>query len=322
MSKRSPKVSIVIPLYKDNLKFRKCISECKKLDYRNYEIIVVVDDNEVNFTSEGVKVIKTRMDNSGPAEKRDLAISESRAEYIAFIDDDSYPAPDWLKLAVKTVREKGGSVICGPGLTPPDSSLSEIISGSVLTSVFGSGIYTYRFRKDPERLVDDYPAYNMMVERKVLEKVGRFGTKYYGGEDTALCLKLIKAGYKILYIPDMVVYHYRRRFPVQFMKQIGNVGKHRGYFVKKYPETSLRLVYFLPLIFIWGSIVVVTFYFLSEYLTISNWLISSYFILIFLDSVRRNSVFISIFLPFAIYLTHISYGISFIIGLFTKDLRR
>ena len=45
------------------------------------------------------------------------------------------------------------------------------------------------------RTVDDYPAYNLFVRREALEHVGGWGTTFYGGEDTVLCLKLAEAGW-------------------------------------------------------------------------------------------------------------------------------
>jgi hypothetical protein len=42
------------------------------------------------------------------------------------------------------------------------------------------------------------------------------------------------------------VFHHRRAVFIPHLKQVGNVGRHRGFFVRRYPATSRRLVYFLP----------------------------------------------------------------------------
>jgi hypothetical protein len=69
-------------------------------------------------------------------------------------------------------------------------------------------------------------------------------------KDTKLCHDLVyKNKKKILYVPNMIVWHSRREGLASHLKQIGGYGIHRGYFVKKYPQTSLRLKYFIPTLF-------------------------------------------------------------------------
>lgn len=318
-----PKVSIIIPLYKVTKEFHECLQHCLELDYPGYEILVV-SDSQIKLDYPKIQVIYTGQEQTGPAEKRDLAIGSAQGEYIAFLDDDSYPAREWLKKAILALHEnKEVDIVCGPGLAPPANSFSQKLSGAVLTSIFGSGGYVYRFRKEFSRYVDDYPAYNMMIKKSILEKVGRFGTKFYGGEDTALCLKLINAGEKILYIPEMVAYHHRRKFPHGFFKQIANVGKHRGYFVKKYPKTSRKLIYFLPTLAIFFFPLFLILTFLNK--TFFWFLMLPFaflYLLIFGDTLRRNSLLVALLAPFCIALTHMVYGAYFILGLLTPKLRR
>lgn len=320
-----PKISIIIPIYQINEKVKESIRKCLFLDYPNYEILGVVDTPaKIESEDPKIKILATGLPQTGPAEKRDLAIEKAQGEYIVFLDDDSYPSRNWLKKAILALhKNEKVKVICGPGLTPSTNSFSQKLSGAVLTSVFGSGIYVYRFRKEPPRYVDDYPAYNMMVKKSILKKVGGFGTKFYGGEDTALCLKLINIGEKILYIPEMTVYHHRRRFPQGFFKQIANVGKHRGYFVKKYPKTSRRPIYFLPTLFIFSLIPVLILSFLSKtFFWFLMLLFSLLYLIIFGDVLKRNSLLVALLVPFCIALTHMVYGVCFILGLLIPKLKQ
>lgn len=320
-----PKVSIIIPLYKKTPYFFESVGRCLELDYPDFEILIGVDgEMKVAYEDKRIKILRTNKKRTGPAEKRDIGIIAAEGEYIAFLDDDSYPEEDWLKKAVSIAKKKKVESVCGPGLTPPWDNTNQKITGAILSSFFGSGPYAYRFVKKGPCFVDDYPAYNLIVERKALIDVGGFNNKFYGGEDTALCLKLINAGKKIFYHPDIIVYHHRRLFPVEYAKQVGNVGHHRGYFVKAYPQTSLRIVYFLPAVFtliapllLFISLISINFLFLLLVLGLI------FYLAVILESYKKNPLLINVILPFAILVNYFSYGFNFIKGLlFTKHLER
>lgn len=320
-----PKISIVIALYVKTDYFVETVERCLNLDYPDFEILIGADKSaNLNLKDKRVKIFYTGMSRTGPAEKRDIGILKAKGELIAFIDDDSYPNPDWLKKAVEIMhKQKDTAAVCGPGLTPPADSFSQKLTGSILSSPFGSGPYSYRFKKGSPRFVDDYPAYNLLINRKVLLDLGMFGTKFYGGEDTALCLKLIREGKKILYHPDIVVFHHRRKFPFEYMKQVGNVGLHRGYFVKKYPQTSFRPSYFGPAILTIALPIIAIWSFFDNSVSIffmSGFLFS--YLSVFIYSLFENNFIYSLLLPFALLVNHLTYGSQFLKGLLITKLDR
>ncbi len=318
-----PKVSIIIPLYKENDYFHEAIRECLLLDYPSFEILVGADNYaKVKSNDKRVRIFKTGKNLTSPGEKRDLGVLKAEGELVAFLDDDSYPERDWLTETVRVMQKMQVSAVCGPGLTPPADSFSKKITGAILGNPLGSGPYYYRFIKGSPRFVDDYPAYNLIVKKDALLKIGGFATKFYGGEDTTLCLKLINAGEKIYYYPDIVVYHHRRRFPFEYARQVGNVGLHRGYFVKKYPQTSLRVSYFAPAIFTVGFPVVIVLSLTFGLFGQLMGLFALYYVILFFYGFRSNSFAISLFLPFAIMVNYLAYGMKFIKGLFTPYLER
>ncbi len=83
--------------------------------------------------------------------------------------------------------------------------------------------------------------------------VGHVGEclRYWPGEDTKLCMLLTKAeGKRIVYEPEAVVYHHRRALFWGHFRQVWNYAVHRGFFAKRYPDTSLRPQYFVPSTFV------------------------------------------------------------------------
>ena len=256
-----------------------------------------------------------------PAEKRDIALKYAKGEIVAFIDDDAYPSRDWLKNAVENFKDENVAAVGGPAVTPSEDSLRQKASGKIFGSLLVSARYAYRYVIREKREVDDYPSCNLLVRKSVMQEIGGFKTNFWPAEDTKLCLDITKKmGKKIIYDPKVLVYHHRRPVFLPHLKQVANYALHRGYFVKRYPETSLRLAYFVPSIFLVALVggVILSLYssgFRIMYLAG----ILAYLLLAFGFSITKDLRLVP-FVFLGILLTHLSYGFHFLKGLLAKKL--
>ncbi|MBI4830115.1 MAG: glycosyltransferase, partial [Candidatus Lindowbacteria bacterium] len=238
-----PKISIIIALHTCSARFLRDFSNFRNLEYPNFEVLIVADEPtlteavnprliELNRLEKPgmVTILSTGKQLTGPGEKRDIGIQKATGTICAFIDDDAYPRPDWLRSALGFFDNPQVAAVGGPGITPPEDNLFEQAGGAVYASPLGSGQALHRFLQRKPREVEDFPAFNLLVRTEVLKQVGGFSSPYYGGEDTKLCLEIVKSGKKILYRPEVVVFHHRRPLFSSHLKQIANVGVHRGYF--------------------------------------------------------------------------------------------
>ncbi len=318
--KKNPKVSIIIPFYVDTPRFYKDLTKFDKLNYSDYEILVV-SDKKIEINSPKTKFILTGKKHTGPAEKRDIAIKVAKGEICAFIDDDAYPDKNWLKNAIVHFQHPQIVAVGGPGITPKEDNYWEQLTGLVYSSFFCGGHAQHRFVKKTAMFVNDYPAYNLIIRKDVLEKVGGYGTHFYGGEDTFLCLKLIKQDKRILYDPEVVVYHHRRALFIPYLKQIANIGTHRGYFAKKFPETSFQINYFIPSLLTIGFFGGVIFSLFNSTMAYLYFALLLFFIFISVASVIKKTNLKNAFLvSIGIILTHLTYGTFFIKGLLANEL--
>jgi glycosyltransferase involved in cell wall biosynthesis len=245
----SVRISVIVPLHRLTDAARRCLREVAALSGGRHEVIAVSDWPVEERLPDGVRLILTGAgQDTSPAEKRDVALEHVRGEICAFLDDDAYPAPDWIDCALARFDADASIVaVGGPGVTPPGSSLLERLGGAFYESRLGSGGLRYRFRPDGDvRDVDDFPAYNFFVRTDALRELGGWNSRFYGGEDTKLCLLLVQGGHRLVYDPAVLVYHFRRPMFRAHMRQVANVGRHRGYFVRVHPETSARPIYFGP----------------------------------------------------------------------------
>jgi GT2 family glycosyltransferase len=321
-------VSIIIAVkgYCGNLK--ECVNNSFKIFPVNFEIIILPDEIfENGWRDQRVKIIPTG--NVAPPVKRDIGVREAKGEIIAFLDDDTYPAPCWLDAALKLFEGKDIACVCGPAVTPDDDSLLQKASGIVYESYLVSGGHNFRYIPKPARFVDDFPSCNFLIRRDIFEKVGGFDTKFWPGEDTFLCLKVKQAGKKMLYHPAVLVYHHRRGLFAKHLKQIINYGLHRGYFARKFPETSLRITYFIPsLLLLWLisgifsglSAKFAAIYFLSVLFYLGCVMAGTILVLAGKKEKMENKIKL-IFLVFSgIIATHLAYGIYFIKGLMASSM--
>lgn len=343
------KVSIIIPVIKINHYIRESVPEILKLK-ENIEIIILPNEKDSSVSWPKTRIIPTITSN--PSLKRNLGVKEARGEIVAFLDDDAYPKKNWLKQALRHFTDANVIAVGGPAITPKSDSILQKASAAAFESFIGGGGTRNRYLSvGKTKEIDDWPSVNLLVHRHVFLNTGGFDPRYWPGEDTKLCLELLKYG-KIVYEPNAVVYHHRRGSLIKHLRQIGNYGLHRGHFARLYPQNSLKLFYLLPSLFslylILGLLLLINFQFSifpsinsgplrgnfqsiyqfsifnSQFITYYFIPLLLYFFLMFFDliliSLRyRNSLVGLATIPY-IFFTHFYYGLRFIKGYFSPNI--
>lgn len=105
-------VSIIMPSYNCENIIKKSIDSVLKQTYKNWELIIV-DDCSTDNTESVIKEYASKHSNiyffklehnSGAAEARNKAISESKGEYIAFLDSDDSWYTEKLEKQIKFMK--------------------------------------------------------------------------------------------------------------------------------------------------------------------------------------------------------------------------
>jgi cellulose synthase/poly-beta-1,6-N-acetylglucosamine synthase-like glycosyltransferase len=254
-----------------------------------------------------------------PATKRDIGFENANGEILAFLDDDAYPVSDWLKQAVLNFNDDSVACVCGPAVTPENEPLLNKASGLVFESFIVSGPARFRYIPLKKRFTDDFPSCNFFIRKEIFKELGGFKTRFWPGEDTILCLEVVhKLNKKIIYDPLVLVYHHRRCLFAKHLKQVANYALHRGYFLKRYPETSFKLGYFAPSVITFALFFSLLWAIFLEQKFFYIWL--SYFLIVFIFSFNKDiKLFFYVFM--GIILTHFIYGINFIKGILAKKLK-
>ncbi len=330
MKRQWPLVSVIIVCEGWNHFLAEALPHYQELDYPNFEVIVFSTE-PIRHQLPRVRFLHDEKTRHQPALKRDLAAEAARGDILAFIDDDAYPSPEWLKMAIRHFADEQVVAVGGPGVNPPQAGALEKAAGWISASPLGGWGQTYRFIPQRQRWVDDYPSMNFLVRRQDFLRVGGFDSLYYPGEDTKLCLDLTqKLKKKIFYDPQVLVYHHKRPLFRRYLVQNGRFGRHRGNFARFLPANSRRWFYFVPPLFALGFFGGWLLWLLPKWplilflRRIYEFTLGLYAVLLLANALwvvrKSHSVKIAFLTILGILPMHLYYGLQFIRGYFSRRL--
>ncbi len=187
--------------------------------------------------------------NLSISEARNLGITSTTGEVIAFTDDDCVVGDDWVSSVMPLFEDPKVAIVGGPGITPPTDAPLCKCAGAALESIMGtyssSSRYSARYGEIREVGEQNLSTCNIFLRRSTLETVGYFDRTIYPCEENELIWRIKARGYRVLYAPNCLVFHHRRRIIRPFLAQISSYAKGRAVLTRKYPK-SLRLTTVAP----------------------------------------------------------------------------
>jgi succinoglycan biosynthesis protein ExoM len=201
-ARRAVRVGICIPTFKRPRLLRQLLEGLRELTFRKTpapEITVVVVDNDVERSAEDTcrsirlpgQTLYAVESCRGIAQARNRAIREAGdVDFVAFIDDDEIPAPDWLDELLTAQAAFAADVVCG-----------------LVVPQFAAGVpdwvKTGGFFDRPIPAAGQTPETcrtgNVLIHRNVFARLGAFDEQFAltGGEDTEFFLRVRSAGFAI-----------------------------------------------------------------------------------------------------------------------------
>jgi len=203
-SSEPPAVSLVVATRNRARRLASLLTSLEEQTFSGSFEVIVVNDGSADETHElldrwastGPLPLRAlhRVGSGGPGMARNDGWRESRAELIAFIDDDCVAAPGWLATGAAASRANPGSIIQGQTDPIPAEEAQA-----------GPFSYTLRIR----RLGPHYETCNIFYPRDLLERLGGFDTDAFpgGGEDADLAWRAIEEGASTAFAPEAQVFH-------------------------------------------------------------------------------------------------------------------
>lgn len=226
-------ISIVLSTYNRSDALRNCLcwlNDCEVPSEASVEL-VVVDNNSVDDTRAVVEqfgrvakfnVVYVFESRQGVSFARNSGIAAASGDLLVFIDDDCLAAGDWLIEVKKTFDQD--ELLAGAG------GRVELYDERDLPLTIRTS--SERARAAPSNLFSLVLGCNMCFRRSAIESVGLFderfgvGTKLQSAEDSDYIYRGIKAGLKIDYVPEILVFHAHGR---RTQDAVGKLAK--GYVV-------------------------------------------------------------------------------------------
>ena len=136
--------------------------------------------------------------NYGPAKARNVGLRQSRGKYVLFLDSDAMISRSSVARLVERMESDPTVGIAGCRIVDP------------ATRALDQWIYQYPARTHERREFDTYSfsAAGAMVRRRALQEAGLFWEDLFiYNEEVDLSIRVLRAGYRVIYLPCARVYH-------------------------------------------------------------------------------------------------------------------
>jgi len=269
------KLSIIILNWNSKEDLKKCLISIYKNTLLKEKEIIVVDngsrDGSVEFIEKSYpEIVLIRNEkNRGVGPARNQGMKISKGEYIMVLDVDTEIQPKAIDNLIEAMEKYPQVGLCGPKLIFP--------SGRIQYSCrkFPNILSKFVFRRLPERLSsifllkEEYRKWDhssprcvgyvigacQLIRRKAMNQVGFYDERiFYGPEDIDYCLRMWKAGWKVLYYPRAEIIHKESRITKGIFSQLKNpifwehikgllvyFRKHRYFLKRPTPEKESNL---------------------------------------------------------------------------------
>ncbi|HEX7025490.1 MAG TPA: glycosyltransferase family A protein [Gemmatimonadales bacterium] len=222
-----PLISCIVPVHDGERFLGEALDSILAQSYRPLEVIVV-DDGSTDGTADiaarrAPLVTFLRQDNRGAASAKNLGLSASRGELVAFLDADDLWLPGKLASQQAWIRERPDFTLC---LTRFQNFWMPELAAEAA-----------RYRDEPvAQPLSAWQIGTLLTSRATFDRVGPFGEGLRGNENMLWFLRAAEAGATIEVLPEVLM---RRRF-------------HRGNDTRRGSAHMLDL--FLPIVQAWRDL--------------------------------------------------------------------
>lgn len=193
-------VSIVIPVFNRPDLTKVCIDSILRYTTYPFELILVQEGDNPEIT-ELLKSYKTKFVHNevplGFAGAMNSGYKLAEGSHTCFLNNDIVAIPNWLTYMMEAFEQDPKVGLVTPTYTETKSKQNIDFNKK-------EEIFTYI--KDPMNL----KGVCFLISREALDKVGTWDESFGrgGGEDNDICIRINKAGYKLVIARKSFIYHY------------------------------------------------------------------------------------------------------------------
>lgn len=261
-------IAVIIPTYRRSQDLARCLEALQNLTRPADEVIVVVRDTDTQtwsflktFDSKNLPLRTATVTVTGVVAAMNAGLDAASSDIVAFTDDDAAPHPDWLARIESHYADERVGGVGGRDWVYHGTDLEDGNSGTVgQVSWFGRVIGNHHIGAGEAREVDVLKGVNMSFRRAAIqgwhfdERMKGTGAQVHF--ELAFSLKLRRAGWKLIYDPQVAVNHYPAK---RFDEDQRHSFNQTAFANAVHNETVALLEYFSPLqklaFLIWSIVV-------------------------------------------------------------------
>ena len=195
MSIKTPKISVIIPIYNDALYIQEAIKSVLSQTIEELEIIIINDGSTDNFEEKieffndpRIRIIEQI--NSGAAAARNNGIKNAKGKFLAFLDADDIWAPNKLKLQLEVLINREDI---------------NMVYGQV-NEFYDSSILGYDDLQKNVKTFVGYSPIALLISKKDFLSVGDFQSKWKVAEFIDWYDRAKYVGLSEFLLPDMIMF--------------------------------------------------------------------------------------------------------------------
>lgn len=258
----APLISVVVATRERTRSLTVCLDSLARLDYPNYEVVVVdndpvTDDTAALVSSRSEPNLRyARERRRGLAAAHNCGLEQAEGAIVAFTDDDVIVDRKWL---TEVARAFGAdtSVACVTGLIMPGELQTQAQLLLETHADSGKGFERRVFDCGKHRPADPLFPFtagqvgsgaNMAFRRDSLREIGGFdpatgvGTVSRGGDELAAFFSVLAAGYALVYQPSALIWHHHRRDLASLGNQAYGYGVGLGAYLTSVLVTHPKVI--------------------------------------------------------------------------------
>jgi len=206
-AKSFPGISIIVPGYNEDVVIARTIEELDRLDYPEFEVIVIDDGSSDQTYAHALKAAQNRSrvrvftkKNGGKASALNFGITQARYDYLFCMDADSHVIPTALREGIRHFIDPDIAAVAGSVLVLNQrNSVTRFQTLEYLT-----GLNFYKSAQSFFGLVGIIPGPSGLFRKKDVLDIGGYQSDTFA-EDCDLTLRILMNGRRVVYEPQMEV---------------------------------------------------------------------------------------------------------------------
>ncbi|MCX7983462.1 MAG: glycosyltransferase family 2 protein [Bacteroidetes bacterium] len=220
--------SIIIVTWNSGLYIETCLQSIYETIKKHKFEVIVLDNASTDNTCTILSVLEKKYnnlhviinsENSGFAKANNKGLQYARGKYILFLNPDTKVLENAIDEMLIYLENNANVGIVGPQLFYSDDALQmsafniqsffSLVVEHLISSSFLKAIEVKKRKVSKPIEVDVVRGACLLIRRNVIEKLGGLNENLFlFSEETDLSVRTKRIGYRVMFLPDLKVYHY------------------------------------------------------------------------------------------------------------------